>query len=104
MALAGSLALAGCGSKDDAPPPQGVRVPAANLLGQEGDGFRLAMKALDGGRINIAACSLGAAQGALEGYPIKDFYLTNAICRASPTMQRCSAELIHGQDFAEAAE
>ena len=45
-----------------------------------------------------------AAQGALEGYPIKDFYLTNAICRASPTMQRCSAELVHGQDFAEAAE
>ncbi|WP_066476319.1 MULTISPECIES: NADH-quinone oxidoreductase subunit NuoG [unclassified Sphingomonas] len=37
-------------------------------------------------------------------YPITDFYLTNAICRASPTMQRCSAELIHGQDFAEAAE
>jgi len=36
--------------------------------------------------------------------PIKDFYLTNAICRASPTMQRCSAELIHGEDFAEAAE
>jgi NADH-quinone oxidoreductase subunit G len=38
------------------------------------------------------------------GYPIKDFYLTNAICRASPTMQRCSAELLHGEDFAEAAE
>ncbi len=37
-------------------------------------------------------------------YPIKDFYLTNAICRASPTMQRCSAELVHGQAFAEAAE
>lgn len=37
-------------------------------------------------------------------YPIADFYLTNAICRASPTMQRCSAELLHGQDFAEAAE
>ena len=37
-------------------------------------------------------------------YPIKDFYLTNAICRASPTMQRCSAELVHGEDFAEAAE
>ena len=37
-------------------------------------------------------------------YPIADFYLTNAICRASPTMQRCSAELIHGEDFAEAAE
>ncbi|MDJ0277015.1 NADH-quinone oxidoreductase subunit NuoG [Sphingomonas sp. 2R-10] len=37
-------------------------------------------------------------------YPVADFYLTNAICRASPTMQRCSAELVHGQDFAEAAE
>ncbi|WP_299327415.1 NADH-quinone oxidoreductase subunit NuoG [Parasphingopyxis sp.] len=36
--------------------------------------------------------------------PIKDFYLTNAICRASATMQRCSAELIHGEEFAEAAE
>ena len=42
--------------------------------------------------------------GAMAGYPIKDFYLTNAICRASPTMQRCSAEILHGQDFAEAAE
>jgi len=36
--------------------------------------------------------------------PMKDFYLTNAICRASPTMQRCSAELLHGAEFAEAAE
>ncbi len=36
--------------------------------------------------------------------PIQDFYLTNAICRASPTMQRCSEELVHGADFAEAAE
>jgi len=44
------------------------------------------------------------ASGTLEGYPIKDFYLTNAICRASPTMQRCSAELVHGAEFAEAAE
>ncbi|MDP1026097.1 NADH-quinone oxidoreductase subunit NuoG [Sphingomonas sp. KR1UV-12] len=46
----------------------------------------------------------GTASGVLEGYPIKDFYLTNAICRASPTMQRCSAELVHGETFAEAAE
>ncbi|SOB87803.1 NADH dehydrogenase subunit G [Sphingomonas guangdongensis] len=45
-----------------------------------------------------------AASGAISGYPITDFYLTNAICRASPTMQRCSAEIVHGQDFAEAAE
>lgn len=43
-----------------------VRVPAENLLGNEGDGFRIAMNGLDGGRINIGACSLGAAQGALD--------------------------------------
>lgn len=36
--------------------------------------------------------------------PIKDFYLTNAICRASPTMARCSEEILHGAVFAEAAE
>ena len=42
-----------------------VRVPATHLLGAEGDGFRIAMKGLDGGRINIAACSIGAAQAAL---------------------------------------
>ena len=52
-----------------------------------------------------AAPSLNAtASGTLEGYPIKDFYLTNAICRASPTMQRCSAELVHSESYAEAAE
>lgn len=44
----------------------GVRVPASHLLGKEGDGFKIAMKGLDGGRLNIAACSLGAAQGALD--------------------------------------
>jgi NADH-quinone oxidoreductase subunit G len=38
------------------------------------------------------------------GYPIKDFYLTNPIARASATMERCSAEIIHGQSYAEAAE
>jgi len=43
-------------------------------------------------------------KGEIAGYPIKDFYLTNAICRASPTMQQCSAEIIHGADMAEAAE
>ena len=42
--------------------------------------------------------------GTIDGYPVKDFYLTNAICRASPTMQRCSQELVHGVAFAEAAE
>ena len=44
-----------------------------------------------------------AAEGAIA-YPIRDFYLTNPIARASATMQRCSAELLHGEDFAEAAE
>ena len=42
------------------------RVPADNLLGEEGFGFTYAMKGLDGGRLNIAACSLGAAQSALD--------------------------------------
>lgn len=42
-----------------------VRVPVGNRLGAEGEGFRFAMKGLDGGRLNIASCSLGAAQHAL---------------------------------------
>jgi alkylation response protein AidB-like acyl-CoA dehydrogenase len=42
-----------------------VRIPASHLLGREGEGFKIAMKGLDGGRINIATCSVGAAQGAL---------------------------------------
>ncbi len=42
------------------------RVPSAHLLGEEGRGFRYAMQGLDGGRLNIAACSLGAAQAALN--------------------------------------
>ena len=42
------------------------RIPAANLLGEEGLGFSYAMAGLDGGRLNIAACSLGGAQAALD--------------------------------------
>jgi len=42
------------------------RVPAANRLGEEGVGFKIAMAGLDGGRLNIGACSLGGAQSALE--------------------------------------
>ncbi|MFO0476781.1 MAG: isobutyryl-CoA dehydrogenase [Alphaproteobacteria bacterium] len=42
------------------------RVPVANRIGAEGEGFRIAMMGLDGGRINIGACSLGAARAALE--------------------------------------
>ncbi len=41
-------------------------VPVENLLGEEGDGFKFAMKGLDGGRLNIAACSLGTAQRAFD--------------------------------------
>ncbi|MEM1302766.1 MAG: acyl-CoA dehydrogenase family protein [Pseudomonadota bacterium] len=60
-------------------------IPSANLLGEEGKGFTYAMMGLDGGRLNIAACSLGAAQAALTqtlaymserkafGRPIQDF-------------------------------
>ncbi|MBU1283214.1 MAG: isobutyryl-CoA dehydrogenase [Gammaproteobacteria bacterium] len=64
---------------------ESVRIPAGNRIGPEGQGFVYAMKGLDGGRINIASCSLGAAQAALEqslryveerkqfGKPLSDF-------------------------------
>jgi NADH-quinone oxidoreductase subunit G len=42
--------------------------------------------------------------GTEVAYPIQDFYLTNPIARASPTLQRCSAEILHGETYAEAAE
>ncbi len=62
-----------------------VRVPVSNRVGEEGQGFRIAMSGLDGGRLNIAACSLGGAGLALKmakahletrrqfGRPLKDF-------------------------------
>ena len=61
------------------------RVPVANRIGEEGEGFRFAMMGLDGGRLNIASCSLGGARFALDtakayletrsqfGRPLKDF-------------------------------
>lgn len=45
---------------------ENVRIPASHRLGEEGQGFRFAMQGLDGGRLNIASCSLGTAQAALE--------------------------------------
>ena len=42
------------------------RVPAANLIGGEGNGFRIAMSGLDGGRLNIGACSIGGAQACID--------------------------------------
>lgn len=44
---------------------ENVEIPAASLLGNEGDGFKIAMQGLDGGRVNIASCSVGTAQAAL---------------------------------------
>ena len=67
---------------------ENTRVPATHRLGAEGEGFTIAMKGLDGGRINIAACSLGTAQAALDaarhyvqerrqfGQKIADFQVT----------------------------
>ena len=64
---------------------EGARVPVANRLGEEGQGFSFAMRGLDGGRVNIGACSLGAAAACLGlatdyartrrqfGRPIADF-------------------------------
>ena len=64
---------------------EGCRVPVANLVGEEGEGFRIAMRGLDGGRVNIAACSLGGARACLDlatayvkerrqfGRPLADF-------------------------------
>jgi alkylation response protein AidB-like acyl-CoA dehydrogenase len=45
---------------------ENCRVPAENLIGDEGIGFKIAMAGLDGGRLNIAACSIGGAQGGLD--------------------------------------
>ncbi len=56
----------------------------------------------DYGALPAAPAEAGAS--GVIGYPVKDRYLTNAISRASPTLQRCSAELIHGDIQAEAAE
>ena len=64
---------------------ENARVPVANRLGEEGDGFKIAMAGLDGGRLNISACSIGAARACLEaatgymqerrqfGRPLADF-------------------------------
>ncbi len=54
------------GSPTGAPVLDGVRVPAANLIGAEGDGFKIAMRTLDHSRLGIAAQALGIAQGATD--------------------------------------
>jgi NADH-quinone oxidoreductase subunit G len=69
-----------------------VAVPA---LGEEGLADYGALPKADSG---------AKFEGAITGYPIKDFYLTNPIARASAVMQQCSAELLHASDVKEAAE
>ena len=73
---------------------RGAMAAAVPALGHEG--------LADYGALPKAAKA--KSEGLIDAYPIKDFYLTNPIARASETMQRCSAELLHGEEFAEAAE
>ena len=85
------------------------RVPAANLLGMEGDGFRYAMMGLDGGRLNIAACSLGGARLALEttqayvttrkqfGKPLSDFQNTQfKLADMATQLEACRLMVLRG--------
>ena len=93
------------------------RVPAANLLGKEGEGFRYAMTGLDGGRLNIGACSLGGARLALDtakahletrtafGKPLKEqqglqFKIADMACEleAARLMIRSAADALDRRD------
>ena len=84
-----------------------VRVPAGNLLGREGDGFKIAMAGLDGGRLNIGACSLGGAQRCLDeaiayvkdrkqfGQPIAEFQNTQFTLADMATDLEASRALLY---------
>jgi len=74
---------------------QSAMIAAVPALGEEGLADYGALPKAD---------SSAKAEGVIEGYPIKDFYLTNPIARASEVMQQCSDELLHGADVKEAAE
>ena len=74
---------------------QSAMIAAVPALGEEGLADYGALPKAD---------AKAKAEGVLSAYPIKDFYLTNPIARASEVMQRCSAELLHGGELAEAAE
>jgi len=84
----------------------GARVGADALLGEEGQGFRYAMAGLDGGRLNIAACSIGGAQAALDialnyvkerrafGKPVADFQATQfRLADMATELEACRAFL-----------
>lgn len=84
-----------------------VRVPAENFVGGEGEGFRIAMMGLDGGRINIGACSLGGAQRCLDeavaytkerkqfGQPIADFQNTQFMLADMETELQAARMLLY---------
>ncbi len=74
---------------------QGAMIAAVPALGQEGLADYGALPKPD---------NKAKAEGAINAYPIKDFYLTNPIARASAVMQQCSAELLHADEMKEAAE
>jgi len=85
----------------------GVRVPAANMVGGDGEGFRIAMMGLDGGRLNIGACSLGGAQRCLDeaiaytrdrkqfGKPIADFQNTQFMLADMATELEAARALLY---------
>ncbi|AXK41742.1 MULTISPECIES: acyl-CoA dehydrogenase family protein [Erythrobacter] len=84
-----------------------ARVPVANRVGPEGDGFRYAMAGLDGGRLNIGACSLGGAQRCLDeavnytrerqqfGQPIADFQNTQFMLADMATELEAARALLY---------
>ncbi len=84
-----------------------VRVPVANRVGAEGDGFRFAMMGLDGGRLNIGACSLGGAQRCLDeaiaytkdrqqfGRPVADFQNTQFMLADMDTELQAARYLLY---------
>ena len=83
------------------------QVPKENLIGEEGIGFKIAMKALDGGRINIGACSIGGAQFALDstmdyvssrkqfGHNLSDFQNTQFRLADIATVIHASRLMVH---------
>ncbi len=84
-----------------------ARVPVANRVGAEGDGFRFAMAGLDGGRLNIGACSLGGAQRCLDeavaytkerqqfGQPVADFQNTQFMLADMATELEAARALLY---------
>jgi alkylation response protein AidB-like acyl-CoA dehydrogenase len=84
-----------------------VKVPVENRVGAEGDGFRFAMMGLDGGRLNIGACSLGGAQRCLDeaikytkerqqfGHPIADFQNTQFMLADMATELEAARALLY---------